>query len=424
MIALFGVSFAFPFLFYPCIGALVLLVTAFISDIFLLFNSQMRIKAVRKVPPVLSLGELQHVELQIANLSPLSVSASVVDELPVQMQERNFKLNLKISEGERKKINYTLRPVIRGEYLFGNINIFLRSILGLVERRYVELCEQTVAVFPNIIQMKKFELIAFSRISTLQGLRKMRRLGHSYEFEQIKNYVQGDDIRSVNWKATGRKNELMVNQYEDERAQQIYCIIDKGRIMHMPFLDLSLLDHAINTSLVITNIALRKHDKAGLVSFADKCDVYVKAEKGGTQLRKIMEQLYREKERLLESNFENLYSVVRNRITQRSLLFLFTNFESLYAMERVMPLLRKMNMRHLLVVVFFQNTEIQDYSQQKSGTVEDIYYRTIAEKFSAEKLQIVQQLNTYGIQSILTRPEELAMNTVNKYLELKSRGLV
>ena len=424
MVAAYAVSFAYPFLFYVCDAVLVLFVTAFIADIFLLFNSQVKIKASRKVQPVFSLGEVQNVELQIENLSPLKMHARVIDELPEQLQERNFQLHLIIDENETKKVRYDVRPLSRGEYLFGNINVFLQSIINLIERRIIVECESSTAVFPNIIQMKKFELMAFSRLNTFQGLRRLRRLGHSYEFEQIKEYVQGDDYRSINWKATSRKADLMVNQFEDERSQQVYCLIDKGRAMHMPFNNLSLLDHSINTSLVILNIALRKHDKAGMISFADKCDVFVKAEKGGAQLRRILEQLYREKERMFEANFENLYSIIRSTITQRSLHFLFTNFESYYAMERVMPLLRRMNLRHLLVVVFFENTEIEDYSKQKATSLEEIYNHTIAQKFSAEKLQIVQQLTLYGIQSILTRPEELALNTVNKYLELKSRGLI
>ena len=98
----------------------------------------------------------------------------------------------------------------------------------------------------------------------------MRRIGHSYEFEQIKNYVRGDDYRSINWKATSRRGHLMVNQYEDERAQQVYNIIDKSRSMKMPFNGMSLLDYAINTSLVISNVALQKHDRAGLMTFSDK----------------------------------------------------------------------------------------------------------------------------------------------------------
>ena len=118
--------------------------------------------------------------------------------------------------------------------------------------------------------MKRFELKSFHKLSDKKGIKKMRRIGHSYEFEQIKNYVRGDDYRSINWKATSRRAQLMVNQFQDERAQQVYSMIDKSHAMKMPFNELSLMDYAINTSLVIPNVALQKHDRAGLLTFSDK----------------------------------------------------------------------------------------------------------------------------------------------------------
>jgi uncharacterized protein (DUF58 family) len=216
----------------------------------------------------------------------------------------------------------------------------------------------------------------------------------------------------------------MVNQYQDERSQQVYCVIDKSRVMRMPFHELSLIDYAINASLVISNIALQKYDKAGLITFSDKLGSTIKADSKATQLNKILHALYKEKERSLEANYDLLYYASRKLISGRSLLLLFTNFESNYALERALPVLRRMNRMHLLVVIFFENTEIRDFAQQKANSLEDIYHQTIAEKFLSEKAQMVHKLRQYGIQSILTPPEDLSVNTVNKYLELKSRGLI
>jgi uncharacterized protein (DUF58 family) len=322
-------------------------------------------------------------------------------------------------------LTYLMQPFVRGEYEFGNTNIYVRTtLLGLTERRIVLPTTGKTPVFPSIVQMKKFELKAFARISTFDGVKKQRRLGHSYEFEQIKNYVRGDDYRSINWRATGRRNELMVNQYEDERAQQVYSIIDKSRTMKMPFGGLSLLDYAINTSLVVSNIALKRYDRAGLISFSDKLGSSIKADRRANQLNQILNALYNEKERTTEASFEVLYQAVRTLIAGRSLIMLYTNFESMYALERALPLLRKINMQHLLVVVFFKNTEIEAYSQASAADVQEIYQKTIAQKFLVEKQQMAVRLRQFGIQSILTAPEDLSMNTVNKYLELKSRGLI
>jgi uncharacterized protein (DUF58 family) len=236
--------------------------------------------------------------------------------------------------------------------------------------------------------------------------------------------VRGDDYRSINWKASSRRAALMVNQYEDERAQQVYSIIDKSRAMRMPFEGLSLMDYAINTSLVISNIALQKHDKAGLITFSDKIGSTIKADSKTTQLNKILNALYKEEERPLEANYELLYYITRKLVRGRSLILLYTNFESNYALERVLPVLRKINKTHLLVVIFFENTEIRAFAEEEVSTLEDIYHQTVAQQFLSEKSQMVQKLNQYGIQAILTRPQDLSINTVNKYLELKSRGLI
>jgi uncharacterized protein (DUF58 family) len=216
----------------------------------------------------------------------------------------------------------------------------------------------------------------------------------------------------------------MVNQYEDERSQQVYCIIDKSRTMKMPFEGLSLLDYAINTSLVISNIALKRHDRAGLLTFSDKLGSAIKAERRANQLNLILNALYNEKQRDFEADFELVYHSVRNLISGRSLILFYTNFESMYALDRALPMLRKINMQHLLVVVFFKNTEVEAFSQELSANLEEMYQRTLGQKYIIEKQQMMQRLRQFGIQSILTAPEDLSLNTVNKYLELKSRGLI
>lgn len=421
---LFVVSFWAPAAFPVVQGVFVLALALVVLDVVLLFNRKVELACERRLPKIFNLGGLNAVQLRVENRSRLPLSIVLVDELPFQFQIRDFEKRLLLKPGEEQTVRYELRPAERGEYTFGDVNAFLSSILGLVERRYIVPQEMSVPVYPSILQMKQLELRAFDRTTHHKGIKKIRRIGHSYEFEQIKNYVRGDDYRSINWKASSRRNTLMVNQYEDERAQQVYCIIDKSRAMRMPFEGLSLMDYAINTSLAISNIALQKYDRAGLITFSDKIGATIKADSKPTQLNKILMALYKEEERPLEANYELLYYAARKLINGRSLILLYTNFESSYALERVLPILRRINTFHLLVVVFFENTEIRDFVEARVETLEDIYHQTIARKFLTEKSQMVQKLQQYGIQAILTRPEDLSINTVNKYLELKSRGLI
>ncbi len=420
----FVIGYGLPFLFPVAVTFFILAVALTMADWVLLFNQKINVEAERRLPKMLSLSDSNKISLAIVNRSPRKLHLTVIDELPVQFQKRDFEKTLEVKGGEERVLTYELTPVSRGEYEFGVVNLYASTQFGLVQRRFRAGEPMAAPVYPSVVQMKQYELLAFNRLNNQQGLRKIRRIGHSYEFEQIKNYVRGDDYRSLNWKATGRANRLMVNQYEDERSQQVYCIIDKSRAMKMPFNGLSLMDYAINTSLAILNIALRKYDKAGLITFSDTIGSTIKADRRANQLNKILHALYNEKERPLEANYELLYHIARKLVNGRSLLLLYTNFESMYALERVLPLLRRINNFHLLVVIFFENTEVQDFAKQEAQTVEGIYTQTVAQNFLAEKAAIAQVLRQHGIQTVLTRPEDLSMNTINKYLELKSRGMI
>jgi uncharacterized protein (DUF58 family) len=417
-------SYAFPFLFALVKTSCVLFLVLIAIDAIFLHNKTVAIQVTRETPSVFSLGDDNTIHLLLINRSRISFNIELIDELPAQFQLRNFKINLSLGPNIPYNQSYQLRPVTRGEYVFGKIQVYLSTSLGILKRRITSPQEATVSVYPSIIQMKKYELKTFMRTATEYGVKKVRRVGHSYEFEHIKQYIRGDDYRSINWKATGRRGYLMVNQYEDEKSQQVYCIIDKSRVMHMPFHGLSLFDYAVNAALVISNIVLGKQDKAGLITFAETPKALLKAERSKVQLKKILETLYKEKEGTVEANYESLYMAIKKLVSGRSLLFLYTNFESTYALQRVLPQLRKLNDQHLLVVIFFENTEITADTSAKVESLEDIYTQITAEHYSLTKTQIAQQLRQLGIFSILTKPENLTVDSINKYLELKSRGMI
>ena len=395
-----------------------------VIDFFLLFSVKNPISGQRFVPKRLSNGDENLFQIQLNSTYPFRGFLEVVDEIPFQFQVRDFKIKLVLNPGEQKKITYSLRPTERGEYSFGNINVFTTSFLGLVSRRTKIEQPNLVPVYPSFIQMRKFEMHAISNRLSDIGIKKIQRIGHTMEFDQIREYVPGNDVRSINWKATARFGALMVNQYQDERSQQVMNVIDMGRVMKMPFEGLSLLDYAINTSLVISNIALLKEDKAGLLTFTNKALTVVKPEKRRTHIQRIQESLYNLDTNFLESNYERLDIGLKTHLNQRSLVLLYTNFETLDAMERQLPFLQRIAKDHLLVTIFFENTELAKLLANDSKTVSDIYIKTVAEQFNFEKRQIVKELNQRGIHTILTPPKELSVNAINKYLELKARGII
>lgn len=424
IVGLFIFSFFFPaFLLIPKILFFSFLAAA-IADTLLLYGNKKGLHGVRFTPDKLSNGDENELRIYLESFYAFTVNLRVIDELPFQFQKRDLNFYLKLFKGETKTITYYLRPVKRGEYSFGAVNVFAYSPLGLLIRRFRFSQDKVVPVYPSYLQMRKYELMAISSQLTEYGIKKIRRIGHNFEFEQIKEYVQGDDFRTINWKATARRASLMVNTYQDERSQQVYSLIDKGRVMRMPFEGMSLLDYAINTCLVISNIALRKEDKAGFITFQHKVGTVLPASRRNNQMRLIQEGLYNQKTAYRETDFSVLYSTVKGKISQRSLLLLYTNFESLASLERQLPFLVMLAQIHLLVVIFFENTEIKDLLAASATDLKAIYNKTVAEKLAHEKKQIVKELGKHGIHSILTPPQQLSVSTINKYLELKARGLI
>jgi len=425
LILLFILSFLFDVLYDVGFILLLFLACATSVDIFILFKNVQPLNAQRRSKfQRLSNGDINDLEIQVQNYYPFKISFSVIDELPVQFQVRDFKILSKLDKEGTKTFSYQLRPVERGEYHFGLINLFVCSPINLIERQIKIEEPFMMPCYPSFLKLRQYELLAISNRLSELGVKKIRRIGHSTEFEQIKEYVTGDDIRTINWKATARRNQLMINHYRDERAQQVYCLVDMGRIMKMPFEELTLLDYAINASLVLGHVAWIKQDKPGLIGFSNKITTAVSADRKGNQLLRLQEALYNAKTNFEESNYENLLSFTRTKITQRSLLLLFTNFETLNGLRRQLKYIRKMATQHLVVVIFFENTELKDLLEQKPQNTFQIYEQTIAQKFDFEKRQITKELQQYGILSVYTTPQQLTVNSLNKYLEIKTRGMI
>ena len=192
----------------------------------------------------------------------------------------------------------------------------------------------------------------------------------------------------------------------------------------MPFNGLSLLDYSINAAMALSHIILKKGDRAGMMTFSKKTENRVSAESKSGQLKKISEALYKVQTNFFESDFSRLYQDLKTTITQRSLVLLFTNFETLDAVQRQMKYLRGIAKNHLLVVIFFKNSELQSLIHSQPETIQSVYDEIIAEKFEFEKKLIIQELRKYGIYSVYTLPENLSIDAINKYLEIKARGIL
>lgn len=423
LVLLFLLSFFWHLLFPLAWLSVFALVLFFLGDIIALYQNK-DFKAERYLPDKFSNSDANPVDLLFENNYAFTIYLEIIDEIPVQFQKRDFLKKMSVDAKSKSKFEYGLRPVDRGEYIFGKLNCYVSTKLGLVKRRYIFQDKQLVKVYPSFIQMKKYDFLAIDNRITELGLKKIRRIGHTMEFEQIKDYVSGDDIRTINWKATAKRGELMVNQYQDEKSQPVYSIINTGRVMKMPFEGLKLLDYAINSTLAFSNIALKKNDKVGMLTYSNKIDNFLPATGKKTYLNRILETLYNIDTRFLDSDLGLLYAHLKRKVTQRSLILLYTNFEHMSSLKRQLPYFKAMAKKHLLVVIFFENTELKALIDRDAEKLSEVYDQTIAYQFQNDKNLMVTELRRNGIQTILTPPKDLTVNTINKYLELKSRGLL
>ncbi len=417
-------AFVFPGLYPWVIWGLTCLGFAWVLDVILLYGYGQALEAWRVVGAKFSNGEDNPVRIQVRSSYPFTVRLRILDELPAEFQLRTLALRFRLPPRGQQGVGYSLRPVKRGSYRFGQIRVFVTSCLSLVERRYSFAKEEEVAVYPSFIAMRKYELLAFASRQSGSGGKKMRVPGISTAFDQIKPYVQGDDPRSVNWKATAKCRRLMVNAYTEERSQQVYCLIDKGRSMQAPFEGMTTLDYAINATLALSNVILKKGDKAGLLTFANRIDSLLKADNRSLQLNRINEALYSQQTHFLESDFELLCTTVSRHVHTRSLLILFTNFDTVSGMKRRLPALKRLADNHLLLLILFENTEIRDVAAEPVSRMRDLYLKVLAGSFVSEKNRIAGELRGVGIYTILTEPRELTLQVINGYLEMKERGLI
>jgi uncharacterized protein (DUF58 family) len=416
---LYVFAFFFPFLMIAGHVVLLLVFLAAMVDYLLLFREKDGVLAQRILPEKLSNGDENPVKVDIKNNYSFKIGTKIIDEIPFQFQKRDFLIEKQIESGKNTLFQYILEPKERGEYSFGALNIFASSPLGFVSKRFSFQKDAMLPAYPSFVHLRKYELMALQNEFLLGGIKRIRKLGHTMEFEQIKEYVPGDDIRTINWKATSKTNRLMVNQFQDEKSQRIFMLIDKGRTMKMPFKGLSLLDYSINASMALSHIILKKGDRAGMMTFSKKTENKVAADNKSGQLRRISEALYNIKTDFFESDFNRLYQDVKYSVNQRSLVLLFTNFETLDALNRQIKYLRGIAKNHLLVVVFFKNSELQTLLHKNPESMQEIY-----EKFEFEKKLIIQELRKYGIYSVYTLPENLNVEVINKYLEIKARGIL
>lgn len=417
-------GFLWPFFFYVGYVLAGILAVALMLNILFLYGYKGTVVATRQCAQRLSIGDDNKVTVHLQNTFNRNFTVLVYDEAPFSFQFRNSKLLTKVKAKSTAQVSYFVRPVRRGSYVFHNINTYISTFPHLVLRRFKEVGTNRVKVYPSFLFLKNEQLLSIPNRDRLWGTNTIRRKGQSKEFEQIREYVVGDDIRSVNWKATARRHNLMVNENREEQSQNIYALIDKGRGMQHTFNSLSLLDHSLNSALQLSYLALQHADNAGLLTFEKEVGSFVAASRSMAQINKFMSIMYDEVSSFRQSDYFNLYEFCKQKIQKRSLLVIYTTFDSLNSVRRQLPYLKRMAISHVVLVTFFIDKDLEKIALQQPTDTLGYVTQMVAEKFSFEQKLVVEELRRYGIYSLLTSPEKLSANVINQYLQFKAHHVI
>jgi uncharacterized protein (DUF58 family) len=387
-----------------------------------LSRSRARIEIEREVEEKLSLGAENVARLRVSNRSRLPAVLQVKDDPPAQFDTPQRRFSLCLQPFESQALTYHTRPLNRGRYVFGNLHVRGRSLLGLSWWQRSFLAAQEVAVYPNLLEIRRYEMLARSDRLQQAGFRTTRLPGQGTEFENLRDYTPDDEYRSIDWKATARKGRPITRQYELERSQTMMLLIDAGRMMSATSGEMAKLDYAVNAALMLAYVATHKDDAVGLIAFAESVKAFLPPRKGQAQVGRLTEALYDLQPVLVEPNYAEALGLLHSRARKRALIVVFTDLVDVDASRRLLAHLSALAPRHLPLLITLRDTSLQDAARQAPEETFDVYRQAMARQVLADREAALAVLRHRGVLVLDTTPERLTVDAVNQYLALKARG--
>lgn len=394
-------------------------------------DSQLEIR--RVMPRRFMIGEENEVQLHLivkpAKRRPRQPTFSIKDEYPHELELRGQRLLVAKTRRSRNgeadaMAGYKLYAASRGDYGFGDVVLRWRSRWGLVIKQAMIPAAESVKVYPNINEAKRYELHAQRNRQLMAGLRRTRLRGQGREFESLRDYVVGDELRHVSWTATARRGKLTTRQYQIERNQNIVVMIDAGRLMTSRIEHLSKLDHAINAALAIGYVATSGGDNIGLLVFNRQVVCYLPPKRGHSQLSAMTEALYNVKAQMIEPSYARAFQYLSQNCKRRSLVVILTDLVDRDASSELLAYTAALLPRHLPLIVTIGDNDLRALVAAEPKAVADVYKQSVAEELLQQREEALARITELGGLALDVQAGQLSFQLVNKYLEVKERGLL
>lgn len=380
-----------------------------------------QVRVARRHEPRLSLGAPNAVWLDVHNAAPRALTLRLRDEVPAECEASALVLTARVAPGASAAVGYTLRPLRRGDHQFGAVTLRWLGPLGLLWRQATYPLAAAVKVYPNLLELRKHDLLA--RRGRLQeaGLRPVRHFGSGTEFESLREYQPDDDYRRINWKATARRGRPMTAEFETERSQNVLAVLDAGRLMATEVHGLTKLDRALNTSLLLAYVAALRGDRVGLLAFSDRVLAYLPPRRGRRAFHALLEALYNLPAEPVEPDFDRAFRFLATRQMRRSLLVLFTDLTDRDVSSALVQHLTRLARHHLAVCVTLADPELLTLAHAAPADTRALYERVVARRLLEERAEVLGVLRQRGVVMLDVPADRLTVAVVNKYLELKAR---
>lgn len=378
----------------------------------------------RACEPRLSLLEENPVTITIKNLWDGKLVGSLVDEYPEPGRAGPERLDFAIPRGESRQLSYRYRPEARGDVVFPRVHLRLLGKWGFIVRRLAVPLETKCQVYPDLIQTRRWDLLARKGALFAAGFKPIGRFGRGTEFSQLREYLPDDEFRKIDWKATARKGSLVVREYEVERSQPLALFIDCGRQMIGRIDEHTRLDYAINAALMLAYVAILRGDQVGLVAFGAKIQHYLAPRRGAAQLNRIIEALYDAQPSEVESDYAGAIRTFLATWRKRSLIVLFSDVVDPSASSVLLGHLPSLHPRHLPLAVLLKDPELAAIERQVPSTVSQLYEKAVACDLATGRDLAARQLRQAGCLVVDVAPQDLTVAVVNEYLKLKARSLI
>ena len=372
-----------------------------------------------------SMGAANRVTVRIASRAGRPMTLIVKDEYPPKMELLGTReASLLVAPLHSAGWSYELLPTARGDYEFGDTVVRFQAPMGLAWKQISYPTSTKVRVYPDIEEAKKNELYAHRHRELTPGRRRSRIRGHGGEFESLRDFVMGDEVRHIAWSASGRRGKLITRQYTIERSQNILVMLDAGRLMTARVGTLTKLDHAINATLSIAYVAASGGDNVGLLTFSRRVISFLPPRRGHDQINRVMEALYNVEPQMIEPSYARAFSFLGANWHRRSLVVILTDLVDRDASAELLEHTSKLVPRHLPLIVTIADSDLRSLVRARPVSSSDVYSQSVAEDILRQREEALSRIHQLGGLALDVPAGRLSFELVNKYLDVKDRGLL